>query len=309
MKPQVIAALLLASVGFEVAARAGSVGDVAPVLTVERWIKGSPVRIGPGTNIFVVDFWATWCGPCLKGIPELTALQKKYADKGVIIIGISDEQPAKVAEFVTAQGAGMEYRVAVDSSKRSMRNWHTAFGANGIPHAFIVGTNGIVLWHDNPLGNLEWSLEKVVNGTFDLERSKNLETGDRYVKQYTAMVYKPNAADKAAPIGEKILAEYTRDWRIPNRLARAILTDPQVRSRDLPLALRAASKSVELTKRRASDALEMLARAQFATGNKSEALATANEAIKVCRDASDLKDLQEMIALYEKAKPDGGQRK
>ena len=89
---------------------------------------------------------------------------------------------------------------------------------------------------------------------------------------------------------------------MPNRLARAILTDPQIRSRDLPLALRAANKSVELTKRRASDALEMLARAQFATGNKSEARATANEALKVCKNADDQMELQKMIALYEKAR-------
>jgi hypothetical protein len=46
----------------------------------------------------------------------------------------------------------------------------------------------------------------------------------------------------------------------------------------------------------------MLARAQFATGNKTEALATAREAVHVCRNADDLKDLQQMIALYEKAR-------
>src|SRR5688572_31415817 len=144
MKPSVNLACLLISLGLIVPVRAGSIGDVAPPLTVQNWIKGSPVKIAPGTNIYVVDFWATWCGPCLKSIPELTALQRKYADKGVIIIGISDEPPAKVAEFVSSQGAGMDYRVAVDPSQRSMKSWHTAFGATGIPHAFIVGTNGIV---------------------------------------------------------------------------------------------------------------------------------------------------------------------
>jgi peroxiredoxin len=302
MKPPVIAACLLPFMCLNVPVRAGSIGDVAPPLTVQSWIKGSPVKIGPGTNIFVVDFWATWCPPCLKGIPELTALQKKYADKGVIFIGISDEPPAKVAGFVAAQGAGMDYRVAVDPSKRSLKSWHTAFGATGIPHAFIVGTNGMVWWHDNPSGTLERTLERVVNGTFDIGQARNFEAGNRYVKHYTAMVYKAKAAEKAVPIGEKILADYTQDWRVPNRLARAILTDPQVRSRDLPLAMRAATRSVELTKRRASDALEMLARAQFATGNKAEALATAREAVQVCRNADDLKDLQQMIALYEKAR-------
>ena len=302
MKPSIIVACLVTFVSLNIPVRAGSIGDVAPSLTVQSWIKGSPVKIGPGTNIFVLDFWATWCPPCRESIPELTALQKKYADKGVIFIGISDEQPAKVAAFVSAQGAGMDYRVATDPSKQSLRNWHTAFGASGIPHAFIVGTNGIVWWHDHPSGSLARTLEKVVNGTFDIEQAKNFETGNRYLKQYTALVYKSNTAEKAALVGEKILADCTQDWRVPNRLARVILTDPEVRSRDLPLALRAADKSVELTARRAADALEMLARAQFATGNKSEALATANEALKVCKNGDDQIDLQKLIALYEKAK-------
>jgi hypothetical protein len=228
---------------------------------------------------------------------------------GVIIIGISDEPPAKVAAFVAAQAAGMDYRVAVDASQRAMKNWHTAFGASGIPHAFIVGTNGIVLWHDNPLGNLERNLTKVVNGTFDIDRARNFETGDRYVKQYAALVQQANAVEKAAPTGEKILADYSQDWRVPNRLARAILTDPQVRSRDLPLALRAATKSVEMTKRRTADALEMLARAQYATGGRSEALTTAREALAVCKDADDQKELQKLIALYEKNAAGGAPKK
>ena len=189
MKPSVIVACLLIFVVLNVPVRAGSIGDVAPPLTVEKWVKGSPVGIGPGTNIFVVDFWATWCPPCRKNIPELTELQKRFAGNGVIIVGISDEQPAKVAEFVSAQGSGMDYHVAVDSSQRSMNNWHTAFGATGIPHAFIVGTNGLIWWHDNPSGTLERTLEKIINGTFDIERARNFETGDRYVKQYTALVY------------------------------------------------------------------------------------------------------------------------
>jgi hypothetical protein len=92
-------------------------------------------------------------------------------------------------------------------------------------------------------------------------------------------------------------------------LARAILTDPQVQSRDLDLAFRAATKSVEITKRRTSDALEMLARAQFATGSKIEALATAKDALSVCKDPEDKNNLQSMIALYEKGGVSAGQKK
>jgi thiol-disulfide isomerase/thioredoxin len=280
--------------------RAASIGDSAPAVFVERWVKGSPVRIGPGTNIFVVEFWATWCGPCRQTIPHLTQLQKKYADKAVVIVGFSDEKPETVQPFVAGQGGNMDYRVVTDSSRRTYNNWMKAFGEGGIPHAFVVGTNGQVLWHDHPSSGLDQALDRITQGTFDLERAKNFEVGDRYVQQYKLQIYRANAAEKAAPLGEKILTEYAQDWRVPNRLARAILTDPQARSRDLPLAMRAATQSVEMTKRRSSDALEMLARAQYATGSKNEALATANEALALCKDPADRKDLEAMVALYTK---------
>jgi len=301
MKFTVPGLLLLLGLAAQTGLRAASIGDPAPAVFVERWVKGAPVKIGPGTNIFVVEFWATWCGPCKRSIPHLTELQKKYADKGVVVIGVSDEKVETVQPFVAAQGGGMDYRVVVDSSKRTFNLWMKAYGESGIPHAFVVGTNGLVLWHDHPMSGLDQALERITQGTFDLERARNFETGERYIKQYTLQVCKPNAAEKSAPIGDKILTEYAKDWRIPNRLARAILTDPQVRSRDLPLALRAATMSTELTKRRAADALEMLARAQYATGKKNEALATANEALTVCRDAGDRAEIEKLIAMYQKA--------
>jgi hypothetical protein len=55
-------------------------------------------------------------------------------------------------------------------------------------------------------------------------------------------------------VGERILAGFAVDWRIPHHLAKAILTDPAVRSRDLALALKATTQTVEMTKQQSSDA-------------------------------------------------------
>jgi thiol-disulfide isomerase/thioredoxin len=190
---------LLAGIAFLVPAittltvQAGSIGDPAPPLTVERWVKGSPCKLAPGTNIYVVEFWATWCPPCRKSIPHLTELQKEYADKGVIFIGVSDEPLTDVVPFVASQGDNMAYRVGVDSSKRTYRAWMTAYGESGIPTAFIVDTNSMVVWHDHP-NNLDHALKRLTSGTFDLEYERNRETGGRLVLQYTALVTKPNAA-------------------------------------------------------------------------------------------------------------------
>jgi thiol-disulfide isomerase/thioredoxin len=305
--------LLLAGIVFLVpaiatlTAQAASIGDPAPPLTVERWVKGSPFKIAPGTNIFVVEFWATWCPPCRRSIPHLTELQKKYAGQGVIFLGVSDQPLTDVVPFVAGQGDNMAYRVGVDTSKRTFRAWMAAYGENGIPHAFIVNTNGMVVWHDFPTEDLDSALETLISGKFDLEYERNRETGGRLVKGYTALVKKPDAVAQAAPTGNKILSDYSRDCVIPYDLAKAILTDPAVRSRDLDLALRATSKAMELTKQRDNYWISaMHARALFANGKKEEAVSMQKKALDLCDDPEDRPELQKFLALYEKSAQEDG---
>ena len=67
-----------------------SSGEPAAALAVAHWVKGEPVDVSSGVH--VVEFWATWCPPCLTSIPHLTELQEKFKDRGVNIIGVSDEE-------------------------------------------------------------------------------------------------------------------------------------------------------------------------------------------------------------------------
>jgi thiol-disulfide isomerase/thioredoxin len=293
----VIPALLLA---LNTHAQAASIGDPAPALSIERWIKGAPARPGPGTNIYVVEFWATWCGPCKRSIPHLTEMQREYGPKGVIIVGISDEKPETVAKFVAAQGDSMAYRVAVDTSKRSFRAWMTAYGKSGIPHAFVVDQSGKVAWHGFPSSSLDGVLSEMTSGTYNIEKVRELENGDRAIAQYKSMVSRSNAAEGAAKVGESILDNFASDWRIPHRLAKTILTDPAIRSRDIPLALKASTKAVEMTREGSSDAMEINARALFASGKKREAVEMQKKAIARCSRQEEIPEMKKFLALYEK---------
>ncbi len=109
--------------------------------------KGKPV---------VVEFWATWCPPCRASIPHLNEINKKFKDKGLVIVGISDEKEDTVTKF--RKDLPMDYTVALDEKKELGKK----FGITGIPHAFIVGKDGKIAWHGHPMQLKDADIEKAM---------------------------------------------------------------------------------------------------------------------------------------------------
>jgi peroxiredoxin len=89
-------------------------------------------------KVVVVDFWATWCGPCVQEIPGYIALQKKYAAQGVVIVGVSVDRggPAKVQQF--AEKRGMNYPVVIDAGELAEQFG----GIEAIPTTFLIDRSG-----------------------------------------------------------------------------------------------------------------------------------------------------------------------
>ena len=112
----------------------------APSWTL-KGVDGSEVKSTDfNGKVVVVDFWATWCPPCKKELPEYVALQKKYADKGLVIVGISlDELPAA---DVKAFGEKMKINYPLVMGDGDAVD---AFGGiQGLPTAFVIDREGNV---------------------------------------------------------------------------------------------------------------------------------------------------------------------
>jgi thiol-disulfide isomerase/thioredoxin len=158
-----------------------NIGDPAPVLKPAKWLKGAPISAFEKGRVYVVEFWATWCGPCKANIPHLTAMAKKYRGKAEIIgvdIWESSDPTIKtlprVEKFVKSQGAQMDYHVAADTTNNRIADaWMKAAGLSGIPSAFIVGKDGRIAWIGNPATGMDAVLAQVVNGNFDVAAARS----------------------------------------------------------------------------------------------------------------------------------------
>jgi thiol-disulfide isomerase/thioredoxin len=91
-------------------------------------------------SVVLLEFWATWCGPCRAMIPKLNTLHAEKADQGLVIVGLSSEQDAVVQAFL--EKTRMDYPIALAMSP--------GYQVTGIPHSFLIGTDGRLLWRGHP---------------------------------------------------------------------------------------------------------------------------------------------------------------
>ena len=114
--------------------------DRAPALDVND-LDGKPISLDQAKGkIVLLNFWATWCGPCRAEIPDLVELQNKYKDKlAIIALATDEDEPAEVKKFVAK--AGINYRVGMATDPLRIRYG----GIPALPTSFLLDTEGRVV--------------------------------------------------------------------------------------------------------------------------------------------------------------------
>lgn len=158
------------------------VGDAAPPLKVSKYLTGSEIPAYTPGKVYVVEFWATWCGPCIQAMPHLAEIQSEFKDQGLVVVGVTSKDPnnsaEKVSEFVEKKGKKLGYTFAFCDTDETYDSFMKASGQDGIPCSFVVDKAGKIAYIGHPM-ELDDVLPKVVAGTWrgqaDLDEIKQAD--------------------------------------------------------------------------------------------------------------------------------------
>ena len=145
-----------------------AVGSDAPKLSVEKFMKGDGIASFEPGKVYVLEFWATWCGPCIRAMPHLSQLQRDNPE--LIVVGVAGFERApdpatmeeKVRAFLDGRGKDIEFRVALDTDGSMAQAWMNAAKRRTIPTSMVVGADGKIAFIGSPDSQLDVAVAKAL---------------------------------------------------------------------------------------------------------------------------------------------------
>jgi thiol-disulfide isomerase/thioredoxin len=133
------------------------VGDAAPEISANKWVnlKEPATLAGLRGKVVLVEFWATWCGPCIQAIPHLNELHEKNAGKKFQLLSFVVEGHKTMDKFLAR--TPVKYPIGLESGSLD------AYGITGIPHAFVIDQAGKIVWHGHSASpEMEKAIERAL---------------------------------------------------------------------------------------------------------------------------------------------------
>jgi cytochrome c biogenesis protein CcmG/thiol:disulfide interchange protein DsbE len=124
-------------------------GDTAPSFSVVTEHGKTITRSDFGGKLLVLNFWASWCPPCIAELPSLNRFTKEYASQGVVVLGISNDKNERLYKNFLAQR-----QVAFETARDPEANISTSYGTFQIPETYIIDRNGKVL--EKVISDQDW---------------------------------------------------------------------------------------------------------------------------------------------------------
>ncbi|CAN2533024.1 hypothetical+protein [Methylocapsa aurea] len=156
------------------------VGDLAPAVAFSEFLKGEPLSALVRGTIYVIEFWASWCVPCIHSMPDLTRLQAAHPEIVVIGVVAHEKNPEKMRALVARKGDDIGYRIALQAPSplpaigndpgQMTHDWLEGSYSDGIPQSFLVDGAGRVAWIGPPV-LLEEQLTALLAGKLDIDSS------------------------------------------------------------------------------------------------------------------------------------------
>ncbi len=184
------------------------------------WLQGTPVTHWEKDKVYVFEFWATWCGPCLAAIPHLDKTHREVTAKNlnaqIVGVNVRDRaSPAMLKQFLAKLRVPPSYTVAVDTKKNTEELWARPRKIVGIPHALAV-KNGTVIWAGHPMRLSTELIEAMTQPDFgekkqeETPKEPDTDTLSKRLEELTAL-YASSDTEEA----DRELERFLKDETVP----------------------------------------------------------------------------------------------